>query len=266
MEPERKRRIPVFCTRVAVVTSLSGAVINDVKRTLRRRNPMVEVVCVGAKVQGEGAPRRSSWRACVAPPRSHRRPTHPACARRRFLRGPHDLQRRGPGAAVAACPVPVVTGIGHEPDNSICDMVSDRRCSTPTAAAEFVAPEFSELVSALDGREQRLQRVLEGKVARAASACDGLGGRLGRAMDVRLERERRSLDAFATRPCLTSPANIVDRREVELGADRRPLLHRVRARAGSLRRWSSIAWRPGCVRARRRWTAWAMVSSSRPLA
>ncbi|MFR8956774.1 MAG: exodeoxyribonuclease VII large subunit, partial [Collinsella intestinalis] len=56
MEPERKRRIPVFCTRVAVVTSLSGAVINDVKRTLRRRNPMVEVVCVGAKVQGEGAP------------------------------------------------------------------------------------------------------------------------------------------------------------------------------------------------------------------
>lgn len=122
----------------------------------------------------------------------------------------------GLARAVAACPVPVVTGIGHEPDNSICDMVSDRRCSTPTAAAESVAPEFSELVSALDGREQRLQRVLEGKIARAASACDGLGGRLGRAMDVRLERERRSLDAFATRPCLTSPANIVDRREVEL--------------------------------------------------
>lgn len=56
MEPERKRRIPVFCTRIAVVTSLSGAVVNDVKRTLRRRNPLVEVVCVGAKVQGEGAP------------------------------------------------------------------------------------------------------------------------------------------------------------------------------------------------------------------
>lgn len=122
----------------------------------------------------------------------------------------------GLARAVAACPVPVVTGIGHEPDNSICDMVSDRRCSTPTAAAESVAPEFSELVSALDGREQRLQRVLEGKIVRAASACDGLGGRLGRAMDVRLERECRSLDAFATRPCLTSPANIVDRREVEL--------------------------------------------------
>lgn len=216
MEPERKRRIPVFCTRVAVVTSLSGAVINDVKRTLRRRNPMVEIVCVGAKVQGEGAPaelveglRRA---AAIAPA--------PDCIL--LVRGGgsfEDLMTfndEGLARAVAACPVPVVTGIGHEPDNSICDMVSDRRCSTPTAAAESVAPEFSELVSALDGREQRLQRVLESKIARVASACDGLGGRLGRAMEVRLERERRLLDAFATRPCLTSPANIVDRREAEL--------------------------------------------------
>lgn len=216
MEPERKRRIPVFCTRVAVVTSLSGAVINDVKRTLRRRNPMVEIVCVGAKVQGEGAPaelveglRRA---AAIAPA--------PDCIL--LVRGGgsfEDLMTfndEGLARAVAACPVPVVTGIGHEPDNSICDMVSDRRCSTPTAAAESVAPEFSELVSALDGREQRLQRVLESKIARVASACDGLGGRLGRAMEVRLERERRSLDAFAMRPCLTSPANIVDRREAEL--------------------------------------------------
>ena len=216
MEPERKRRIPVFCTRVAVVTSLSGAVINDVKRTLRRRNPMVEVMCVGAKVQGEGAPAElveGLRRAAAITPA-------PDCIL--LVRGGgsfEDLMTfndEGLARAVAACPVPVVTGIGHEPDNSICDMVSDRRCSTPTAAAESVAPEFSELVSALDGREQRLQRVLEGKIVRAASACDGLGGRLGRAMDVRLERERRSLDAFATRPCLTSPANIVDRREVEL--------------------------------------------------
>lgn len=216
MEPERKRRIPVFCTRVAVVTSLSGAVVNDVKRTLRRRNPMVEVVCVGAKVQGEGAPaelveglRRA---AAIAPA--------PDCIL--LVRGGgsfEDLMTfndEGLARAVAACPVPVVTGIGHEPDNSICDMVSDRRCSTPTAAAESVAPEFSELVNALDGREQRLQRVLEGRIAGVAAACDGLGGRLGRSMEVRLERERRALDAFATRPCLTSPANIMDRREAEL--------------------------------------------------
>ena len=56
MDESRKRRIPAFCSRVAVVTSLSGAVIDDVKRTLRRRNPLVELICVGSKVQGEGAP------------------------------------------------------------------------------------------------------------------------------------------------------------------------------------------------------------------
>lgn len=265
MEPERKRRIPVFCTRVAVVTSLSGAVINDVKRTLRRRNPMVEVMCVGAKVQGEGAPAElveGLRRAAAITPA-------PDCIL--LVRGGgsfEDLMTfndEGLARAVAACPVPVVTGIGHEPDNSICDMVSDRRCSTPTAAAESVAPEFSELVSALDGREQRLQRVLEGKIARAASACDGLGGRLGRAMDVRLERERRSLDAFATRPVSPAPRTSW----IAAGwSSRRPST--AFAPRASARRvaspWSSIAWRPGCVRARRRWTAWAMVSSSRPLA
>lgn len=68
MEPERKRRIPVFCTRIAVVTSLSGAVVNDVKRTLRRRNPLVEVVCVGRRSKGR-VPPPSSSRGCAVRPR-----------------------------------------------------------------------------------------------------------------------------------------------------------------------------------------------------
>ena len=62
----------------------------------------------------------------------------------------------GLARAVAACPVPVVTGIGHEPDTSICDMVSDRRASTPTAAAESVAPAMTELADVLEARHQRL--------------------------------------------------------------------------------------------------------------
>ena len=140
MDLDRKRKIPVFCTRVAVVTSLSGAVIDDVKRTLRRRNPLVELLCVGAKVQGEGAPQeliRGLERAAAIQPA-------PDCIL--LVRGGgsfEDLMTFNDEAlarAVASCPVPVVTGIGHEPDTSICDMVGDRRCSTPTAAAESVAP------------------------------------------------------------------------------------------------------------------------------
>ena len=222
MEPERKRRIPVFCTRVAVVTSLSGAVINDVKRTLRRRNPLVEVICVGAKVQGDGAPaelieglRRA---AAIAPA--------PDCIL--LVRGGgsfEDLMTfndEGLARAVAACPVPVVTGIGHEPDNSICDMVSDRRCSTPTAAAESVAPEFSELINVLGTREQRLRSACSSHIVAAASDADGLSGRMGRAMSVRLERMRLMLEQASSRPCLTDPTSIVDRRRMELAqtADR----------------------------------------------
>ncbi len=115
MDEARKRRIPVFCSRVAVVTSLSGAVIDDVKRTLRRRNPLVELVCVGAKVQGEGAPAElieGLRRAAAITPA-------PDCIL--LVRGGgsfEDLMTFNDeelARAVAACPVPVVTGIGHAP-------------------------------------------------------------------------------------------------------------------------------------------------------
>ena len=189
MDEARKRRIPVFCSRVAVVTSLSGAVIDDVKRTLRRRNPLVELVCVGAKVQGEGAPTElieGLRRAASITPA-------PDCIL--LVRGGgsfEDLMTFNDeelARAVAACPVPVVTGIGHEPDTSICDMVSDRRASTPTAAAESVAPAMTELADVLETRHQRLG------AAMAAAAC---------------------------RPCLNDPTFMVERRESELAltADR----------------------------------------------
>lgn len=216
MEPGRKRRIPVFCTRVAVVTSLSGAVIDDVKRTLRRRNPLVELVCVGAKVQGEGAPAElieGLRRAAAISPT-------PDCIL--LVRGGgsfEDLMTfndEGLARAVASCPVPVVTGIGHEPDNSICDMVSDRRCSTPTAAAESVAPALAELVNALEMRERRLQRSLASIAEGVAAASDGLADRLVRAMRVRLDELDRVVLNYASRPCMAGPADIVNLRRMEL--------------------------------------------------
>ena len=216
MDDARKRRIPVFCTRVAVVTSLSGAVIDDVKRTLRRRNPLVELICVGSKVQGEGAPEElieGLARAAAIEPA-------PDCIL--LVRGGgsfEDLMTFNDEAlarAVAECPVPVVTGIGHEPDTSICDMVSDRRCSTPTAAAESVAPAMSDLVDVLEARERRLVVSVSGTVRSAASALDGQQGRMGRAMQARLDRLSIALDAAAHRPCLASPAGMFERRHSDL--------------------------------------------------
>ena len=214
MDPERKRKIPAFCTRVAVVTSFSGAVIDDVKRTLRRRNPLVELVCVDAKVQGEGAP------AQIADALERAAAQRPDCIL--LVRGGgsfEDLMTFNDerlARAVAACPVPVVTGIGHEPDNSICDMVGDRRCSTPTAAAESVAPSMAELVEVCESRATRLARATSAIVERGDTALSQQGRSLARSMGERLARMRLSLDAAAARPCMVDPTSIVDRRRVEL--------------------------------------------------
>ena len=216
MDESRKRHIPVFCTRVAVVTSLSGAVIDDVKRTLRRRNPLVELVCVGAKVQGEGAPAElieGLRRAAAITPA-------PDCIL--LVRGGgsfEDLMTFNDEAlarAVAASPIPVVTGIGHEPDTSICDMVSDRRSSTPTAAAESVAPAMGDLVEVLGTRERRLAQSFSAIVHAAQVSTDTSAQALSRAMDDRLSRLSLALDAYASRPVLTRPTATVERRHAEL--------------------------------------------------
>lgn len=222
MDASCKRRIPVFCTRVAVVTSLSGAVIDDVKRTLRRRNPLVELVCVGAKVQGEGAASElieGIERAAAITPA-------PDCIL--LVRGGgsfEDLMTfndESLARAVASCPIPVVTGIGHEPDTSICDMVSDRRASTPTAAAESVAPDISELASALEARHARLAASMGTDVSARAQELSAARERVGRAMDAYLSRLKLMVDAHASRPCLMDPVHVIDRRAIELSqtADR----------------------------------------------
>ncbi|MZJ60706.1 exodeoxyribonuclease VII large subunit [Collinsella aerofaciens] len=222
MDESRKRRIPVFCSRVAVVTSLSGAVIDDVKRTLRRRNPLVELVCVGAKVQGEGAPAElidGLRRAASITPA-------PDCIL--LVRGGgsfEDLMTFNDeelARAVAACPVPVVTGIGHEPDTSICDMVSDRRASTPTAAAESVAPAMTELADVLEARHQRLGAAMASMIGSAQVDLEMLDQRGRRAWDTYTARLGDALDAAACRPCLNDPTFMVERRESELAltADR----------------------------------------------
>lgn len=214
MDPAHKRPIPRFCTRVAVVTSLSGEVIDDVRRTLARRNPLVELDEVGCAVQGDGAVQTILRALSVAAA------SQPDCIL--LVRGGgsfEDLMTFNDetlARAVAACPVPVVTGIGHEPDTSICDMVADRRCSTPTAAAESVAPAIDEIVSQTNERQERLARAFFARLERENRAFSDLSHRLGLAAKRRIESERAALNALAQRRCLSNPASIVETQEQSL--------------------------------------------------
>ena len=214
MAPERKRPIPRFCTRVAVVTSLSGSVIDDVRRTLRRRNPLVELQMVGCQVQGSGAPETIIRALAVA---EAARPDAIL-----LVRGGgsfEDLMTfndEGLARAVAACSVPVVTGIGHEPDTCICDMVADRRTSTPTAAAESVAPALDEIVASIRDRRLRLGRAMSARLDRERQMVESLGQLAGRSLSGRLDAERAALESLARHRCLTDPGSIVSDREVSL--------------------------------------------------
>ena len=207
MDDSRKRPIPRFCTRVAVVTSLSGSVIDDVKRTLARRNPLVELQVVGCQVQGPGAPETIRRALAVA---ASVRPDAIL-----LVRGGgsfEDLMTfndEGLARAVAASPVPIITGIGHEPDTSICDMVADRRCSTPTAAAESVAPAIDELAQKTADRQARLAQAMGRMLSQEEVLLDSLSQRVARAMESDLSQRHLALEALASRRCLTQPQSIV---------------------------------------------------------
>lgn len=214
MDDARKRPIPAFCTRVCVVTSLSGSVIEDVKRTLARRNPLVLIDAVGCSVQGKDAPATILRALDVA-----------AAARPDailLVRGGGSLEDlmcfndEQVARAIAACPVPVITGVGHEPDVTIADMVADRRCSTPTAAAESVAPAIDEVERQMNQRRVRLGRSMASLLERSRVGVDSLA-RLGEsAMGARISRLGVLVDAFAARRCLQDPMAPLEVRAADL--------------------------------------------------
>ena len=214
MDPARKRPIPAFCTRVCVVTSLSGSVIEDVKRTLARRNPLVEIDVVGCGVQGKQAPPTIVRALAVA-----------ASARPDAI-----LLVRGGGSfedlmcfndesvarAIVASPVPVITGIGHEPDTSIADMVADRRTSTPTAAAESVAPGIDDIQRQMIQRQRRLGQAMQNTLDSASAQLDGYGRRADTSVGSALSRLEVLLAGYASRKCLQDPTAPLKTRRADL--------------------------------------------------
>ena len=135
---ERKREIPEFVERVALVTSPTGAAVRDAIHVLQRRCPRIRITVFGVKVQGEGAAEE------VADAIGE-------IGRRRLVdvvmvvRGGGSLEdlwafnEEVVARAVVASPIPVISGVGHETDFTICDFVADVRAPTPSAAAEIVS-------------------------------------------------------------------------------------------------------------------------------
>jgi exodeoxyribonuclease VII large subunit len=170
LAPERKRALPAFPRRVAVVTSPDGAAVRDIIAVTKRRAPSVEIIVVAARVQGEGAPQA----LCAALAAVGRWGAADLVIIGRGGGGREDLwafDDERVARAVAACRAPTISAVGHEVDLTVCDLVADLRAPTPSAAAEAAVP----VEDAVRGRVRELGEALQvAAVERVRRAHDGL--------------------------------------------------------------------------------------------
>ena len=175
--PELKRPLPRWPQRVAVVTSASGAALHDIRVTLARRWPMLAVMIYPVLVQGDQA----AAQICTALTRIASRQQEDVVILARGGGSAEDLwcfNEESVARAIRACPVPVVTGIGHEIDFTIADFAGDLRAATPTAAAEAVSPDRAEWLPRVQTQRRQLEQSMQRTLRDATQRLDYLRLRL----------------------------------------------------------------------------------------
>ena len=190
---ERKKPLPEYPERIAIVTSPAGAAVHDMIRILRRRYPLAKVILLPVRVQGAEAPAEIAGAIRYAD---------------KWKIGDVIITGRGGGSledlwafneervarAIFACETPVISAVGHEPDVTISDFVADARASTPSNAAEIAVPDQMELRRFLLSTQQRLAKSQENRLA----------------------AERQRLTDLAAKRCLTEPMAFVQDKRMEL--------------------------------------------------
>ena len=197
-DPERKRPIPSWPRRIGIVTSPSGAAFQDIKNTLQRRFPLVEVLLSPSSVQGENAPLELIQ------------------ALKRLYDQQLDLILIGRGGGsiedlwafndeglartILDSPVPVISGVGHETDFTISDFVADLRAPTPTAAAELAVPDQAELRANLEQGRSALFRLIEGVISEQRWKLETYSGQINRLSPLgEINNSRQRLDEISNR-------------------------------------------------------------------
>jgi exodeoxyribonuclease VII large subunit len=210
LDPARKRPVPPFPRRIAVVTSPDGAAFRDIVAVLERRWPGVDVVLVPTRVQGDGAERE----VCTALALLARLPRLDVAIVGRGGGSKEDLwtfNSERVARAVAAVPVPVISAVGHETDVTLCDLVADVRAPTPSAAAAAATPDRDELGHRLDRLSRVLARALSAPTRHAGERIERAGDRISAAMARQLDRSRARLSESGARLDALSPLRVLER-------------------------------------------------------
>lgn len=175
----KKRQLPLLPRAIGVVTSRSGAVIHDIATVTRRRFPGMQLILRPAQVQGEGA--AEDIAAGIA--EIARLPQVDIIIIGRGGGSLEDLWAFNEEIvvrAIAACPVPVVSAVGHEVDVTLSDLAADLRAATPSAAAEMCVPELDQLLGAIARFQQAMERAAKNALLSRETALVGLEKRLAR--------------------------------------------------------------------------------------
>jgi len=217
----RKKPLPMMPQRIGVVTSPTGAAVRDIIRILRRRFPNLHLIVYPVRVQGDGA----ADEIVAALKYFNRKQMVDVILLARGGGSIEDLwafNEESVARAIAACMIPVVSGVGHETDFTIADFVADMRASTPSAAAEIVVKSRQEFQRHLQELEHKISqrmrylllelrhhlkeltthmgfRRLENLLRRHRQQTDELTARLGISLEGRIERLRHRYTVAATR-------------------------------------------------------------------
>jgi len=233
-DDERKKPLPLLPRRIGIITSPTGAAVRDVLRILRRRFANLNVLLYPARVQGGEAP----GEIAAGLEYFGRRKTVDVLL---LVRGGGSLEdlwafnEEKVARAIAACPIPVICGVGHETDFTIADFVADVRASTPSNAAEIVVRTRDEFLRHVESQARSLvQHMRVALLARRARLHETLAHRGFRRMDFLLRQHGQRVDELAARLAEQTRRRLEgSRRRVDV-AQARLLAYDFRTRLASL--------------------------------
>ena len=195
-DEERKQALPAHPQAIGIVTSLAAAALRDVVSTLQRRAPDIPVIVYPTAVQGAGSEQQIAQAIALAAQR-HEVDVLIVCRGGGSIEDLWAFNEEIVVRAIADCPLPIVSGVGHETDFTLSDFAADLRAPTPTAAAELVSPNRAALLYQVAQLQNRLHHTLTQHYHRASQQTDWLAAQL-RHPQQRLQQLQQHLQQLQT--------------------------------------------------------------------